>query len=104
MDKKAIIREMKLFKARLGKNMPLEKIYLFGSAATNGKMKKHSDIDILIVSNSFKGEKYGRGKGIHKHWTLDRPTDFICFTPDEFDRLKVKTTIVKEEVENGIAI
>jgi hypothetical protein len=47
---------------------------------------------------------FKRGAKMYDYWTLDYPVDFLCYTPEEFNRMKKQITIVKEAVENGIAI
>ncbi len=77
---------------------------LFGSRA-KGKSKRWSDFDLIIVSEAFKKSKnLKRGVGFYDYWDLDYPVDFLCYTPEEFDRLKNQMTIVKEAVEKGVEI
>ena len=45
-----------------------------------------------------------RGEKMYDYWTLDIPVDFLCYTPEEFNKLKKRISIVKEAVSNGIAI
>ncbi len=79
-------------------------MYLFGSRAY-GKTHRWSDFDLLIVSSQFRNKpSYERSLGFHKHWDIDYPVDFLCYTPEEFNKLKKQITIVKEAVENGIEI
>jgi len=59
----------------------------------------------MIISKNFRRKKFRyRSLGFYKYWNLDYPVDFICYTPEEFNRLKKQITIVKEAVENGIEI
>jgi len=102
--KETLIKELKTFKANLSKEVPIQKMILFGSQA-KGTPHKWSDIDLLVVSRKFKKIKpYQRLRGLHDHWTLDKPVDFLCYTPEEFARLKKGITLVREIVKNGIAV
>jgi predicted nucleotidyltransferase len=79
-------------------------MFLFGSRAW-GKPHQDSDIDLIIVSPTFRKKKpLARGLNLYDHWSLDYPVDFLCYTPEEFEKLKKKITIVKEAVERGIEI
>ena len=37
-------------------------------------------------------------------WPLDLPADFICYTPEEFEKLKKEVSIVSEALKEGIEI
>ena len=104
MGKRKHLEKLKEFKCRLSKEIPLEKVYLFGSRA-KGKPHRWSDFDLLIVSSEFRGKKFRyRPLGFWRYWDLNYPVDFLCYTPEEFNKLKKQITIVKEAVENGIEI
>lgn len=98
------LNELKEFKSTIKKDIPIDKFILFGSRA-KGTSKKYSDFDILIVSKKFnKMNKLDRSYAVDKKWHLDYPVDFLCYTPEEFNKLKKQITIVKEAVEEGIEI
>lgn len=98
------IEELTEFKKSIEKDTPIEKFILFGSRA-KGKPKKYSDFDILIVSKKFKNvNKLDRAYKIDARWELDYPVDFLCYTPEEFNKLKRQITIVREAVKEGIEI
>jgi len=105
MGKKKIIEaELRKFKEMVSKDFPVSKMYFFGSRAT-GKPHKYSDIDLIIVSSKFKRLNFfQRGAKMYDYWNLRYPVDFLCYTPEEFNKLKKQITIVKEAVENGIEI
>lgn len=104
VEKKDIIKELNEFKKRLSITLPVEKMILFGSYA-KGKVKKESDIDLIIVSNKFRGVRFRkRPVSLYKHWELDIPFDFLCYTPKEFRKMRKQITIVREAVKEGIAI
>lgn len=104
MGKKKDLNLMKKFKKELSKKISIKKMILFGSRAT-GKTHKWSDFDIVVVSNDFKGKKsFERGIGFYDYWGYDYPVDFLCYTPEEFEKLKKKITIVRNAVKEGIEI
>ena len=95
-----IIQQLKKFK----KNAHVDKLILFGSAA-KGKMTEHSDIDLVLVSKKFANKKrYKRPLKLYDFWTLNYPVDFLCYTPEEFEKQKNRITIVREAVLDGIEI
>lgn len=102
--KETLIKELKTFKANLSKDTPVQKMILFGSQA-RGKTSQWSDVDLLIVSRKFKKVKpYQRARGFHDYWTLDKPVDFLCYTPEEFAKLKKGITLVHQIVKDGIEV
>ena len=95
---------LKEFKKELSSSIPIEKMILFGSRIY-GKPHRWSDFDLVIVSKKFSGiDSLKRSLGFYDYWKLDYPVDFLCYTPEEFNKLKKQITIVKEAVENGIEI
>lgn len=104
MVRKEDLKHLKNFKSQLANHIPIKKMYLFGSRA-KGKPHRWSDFDLVIVSKRFKKkESFQRAVGFHKYWNIDYPVDFLCYTPEEFNKLKKQVTIVREAVENGIEI
>ena len=104
MGRRSHLKELELFGERLSKNLPLQKMILFGSRA-KGNASRYSDFDLLLVSSAFnKKASLDRPIGLYKKWTLDYPVDFLCYTPEEFHLLKKKPTLVREAVEEGIEI
>ncbi len=102
--KNGLIEELKEFKTALSSTFPIEKMLFFGSRAS-GEAKKWSDIDLLIVSKKFKGKRpLDRGVELYAKWTLDYPVDFLCYTPEEFEKSKKKIGIASHALKHGIAI
>ena len=99
-----LIKELAKFKRKLSSDIPLSKMILFGSTAT-GRAHRDSDIDLILVSEKFRGQKsFKRSIGFYKYWDLDYPVDFLCYTPEEFNKLKRQITIVSEAARKGIEI
>jgi predicted nucleotidyltransferase len=85
-----------------------EKIILFGSYA-RGDFNDDSDVDLLILDKRFKNKNiFERSKGLwilwHKKLRAGFPVDFLCYTPEEFEELKRKVSIVSEAVREGIEV
>jgi|SRR3989344_587835 len=104
MVKKKDLEIIKEFTKRVSKAMSIQKIILFGSRA-KGKTHEWSDFDIIIVSNKFNGiDSFKRGAVFYDYWDYNYPVDFLCYTPEEFNRLKKKISIVREALSNGIIV
>ncbi|MEW5760133.1 MAG: nucleotidyltransferase domain-containing protein [Candidatus Thermoplasmatota archaeon] len=99
-NKEKIIKKIKEFKNKI----KADKIIIFGSYVS-GNFTEDSDIDLLLVSKKFRGKDFHeRFKGLWLKWNLKLPVDFLCYTPEEFEKLKKGITIVREAVENGIEV
>ena len=104
MGRKSIVAKLKKFKKDLGKKIQMDKIIFFGSHVS-GKPNKNSDIDLIVVSKSFRKHVFReRAIGFYDYWDLDYPVDFLCYTPEEFKKLSGEVTIVREAVRHGIEI
>ncbi|MBI2971945.1 MAG: nucleotidyltransferase domain-containing protein [Candidatus Aenigmarchaeota archaeon] len=103
-ENKKIIEGVRDFKQVSKKNIGIEKIIIFGSAA-RGDMSEHSDVDLILVSKKFSQKSFlKRSLGLRKYWKLGYPADFICYTPEEFEREKKKVSIVSEALREGIVV
>ena len=101
MGRKKHIEHLKEFKKEIGKRIKIQKMILFGSRAS-GKPRKESDFDIIIVSPNFKGkDSLVRGREFYKSWNINYPVDFLCYTPEEFKKLKKQLTIVQIATKEG---
>lgn len=99
--KKTLEKKLKEFKMRTLRQFPIQKMYLFGSRAW-GKPHRDSDVDLIVVSPRFKTLNFfQRGARMYDFWNLRYPVDFLCYTPEEFEQLKKKITIVSEAVKRG---
>lgn len=102
--KKILLSKLRTFKRELSYELPIQKMILFGSRVT-GKPHRWSDIDLVIVSDKFKELKFRkRAAKMYDYWNLNYPVDFLCYTPEEFNKLKKQITIVKEAIREGIEI
>ncbi len=104
MGRKEDLNIVKEFKNKMSKKILVKKIILFGSRAS-GKTNEWSDYDIIIVSDEFKGVRsFKRVPKMYDFWDYDYPVDFLCYTLEEFNRMKKRATIVRNAVEEGIEI
>lgn len=101
---KTIVKELKEFKSNLRRDIPISRMILFGSGA-KGMFHQDSDIDLVIVSPKFRRLNFfKRGAKMYDYWNLNYPVDFLCYTPEEFNKFKKQITIVREAVKGGIEI
>lgn len=100
------VKIAKDFKRHAAKKYGIQKITMFGSQAT-GKTRRGSDIDLLVVSDKCRHKAEFMSK-LFREWHIVQkkkyPVDFICYTPEEFNRLSKQITIVKQAQEEGVAI
>ncbi len=80
------------------------KVLIFGSNVT-GKATENSDIDIIIISNYFKGTSFiKRMPMVLKAVRFEKHIDALCYTEDEFERIKTNSFIILDALENSIAV
>jgi predicted nucleotidyltransferase len=74
---------------------------LFGSRI-KGTADENSDIDVIVVSNAFANIPFiERMSLILKMIRFPKHIDFICYSPEEFARLKNKSSVLVDALENG---
>ncbi len=102
--KESIISALSKFKQKLEKKIEVQKMILFGSYA-RGDYKKESDVDLIIVSSDFRKISFPkRSWDFYNLWDIDMPVDYLCFTPEEFEKQKRKVSIVSMALKEGIVI
>lgn len=102
VKKRDIIKELRAFRKSL--EIDIDRMLLFGSHA-RGDSGKYSDVDLIIVSRMFEGQKqYKRAVPFYRKWGMDLAVDFLCFTPEEFEEAKENVSVVREAVREGVAI
>ena len=78
-----------------------EKILLFGSRI-KGTANEDSDIDVIVVSNAFANIPFiERMSLILKMIRFPKHIDFICYSPEEFQRIKDKSSVLMDALETG---
>src|SRR3989338_530149 len=105
MDReKSIKKEFEKFKRKANEDIPIQKMILFGSR-TKGKMGRDTDADLVIVSPAFKKmDFFQRGAAMYNYWDLRMPVDFLCYSPEEFEVLRKRASIVSTALKEGIEI
>lgn len=80
------IRSVKHYVKRLKKNnIPVQKVLLFGSYV-KGTPREDSDIDIAVISTSFKGDRFSdRRLIVPFRRGIDSRIEPMPFTPRDFD-------------------
>jgi predicted nucleotidyltransferase len=86
-----------------------QQIWHWGSRAY-GTPHEYSDIDLIVVSKSFAGERFIqrmpaflRKLGLVTDTSVE-VVDVLCYTPEEFERKKSQISIVREAVNKGTRI
>jgi predicted nucleotidyltransferase len=81
-----------------------EKVIVFGSRAA-GKPTVESDIDVVVISDYFDSIPIlKRMPLLLKKFPFPKHVDYICYTPEEFEKLKTSSTIIIEALEYGLRI
>lgn len=76
-------------------------LWFFGSRAS-GSAREESDLDLVLVSDKFKGRKFIYRLGdFLKTYDFPKHIDALCYTPDEFEKKRKEIGIVREAVETG---
>jgi predicted nucleotidyltransferase len=102
--KRTLIKELLAFSQQISKEYPLRRMILFGSQA-KGTAGKHSDIDLILVSDKFRGiKRLDRSPPLYLKWNLSYPVDILCYTPEEFERKKKFVGIVQEAIKEGVKL
>ncbi len=92
------------FLAKLKKAFRVEKVILFGSRA-RGDYLKDSDYDFVIVSKDFDGVHFlDRMKEVVKRCDAFFNADFLCYTPEEFEKKKRQIGTVGYAVKEGLVL
>jgi len=104
MDRKQIETVIRIYLKDLGKKIKIEKAILFGSAA-RGKIRKDSDIDLLVLSSSFANlpddQRFDLLYTARKNEvTQTAPMDIFGLTPEEYHQAGV-LSVTAEIKETG---
>ncbi len=104
MGKREFIKIIEDFAKNLSKDFNIKRVIFFGSRVS-GKATEDSDIDLIIVSDDFKGMGFfERGAMMYNYWKALIPIDFLCYTEEEFNKLKKRISIVSDAIRHGIII
>lgn len=94
----------KRYVKKVKKAYPDARAFLFGSRARTDHWVT-SDFDLLVISKKFADKSTGKRIGdLLKLWTFHRDLDVICLTPDEFNRRKKTSSLLKLIAHDGIEV
>ena len=80
------------------------KIIVFGSRV-RGNARSDSDIDVIVVSDRFKNIPFIRRMPMLLRLVrFDQHIDFLCYTEEEFERIKDESAVVKSAMESGVVV
>jgi len=89
---------------RLRRRYQPELILAFGSR-TRGEGLAESDLDLLVVSERFRGIAFlDRASMLLAELDIPFATDLLCYTPEEFARKRREHGIVRLAMEEGLRL
>ena len=95
-EEKNLIDRICDFISEVDAELGVEKAYIFGSTA-KGKRLKESDVDIIIVSKSFKKMPLLKRLGkLQRLWRHREELQALTYTPEEFE--KAKDRLMMQEI------
>lgn len=99
----------KVYLKNIPKSIRVKLVFLFGSYAT-GKVRKDSDIDVIIVSPDFKKMEFIKRLELLSHvqgasaLTRSVPMDIIGYTPEEFENIDKESIVMRRAKREGKVI
>jgi len=88
------------------RNLPIRvgEAILFGSSVRGDRLAD-SDVDLIVVSDDFKGMSFPeRFLILQKNWKSELTLEAFGFTKDEFRKVKNKSIVLQEATEYGIRL
>jgi uncharacterized protein len=93
------------FAERLREELGAERVLLFGSHA-RGNAARDSDYDFIVVADHYRSIRpLDRERGLHDLFyevVGVAPLDFICLTPEEFEKARRSITLVAAVLPESI--
>jgi predicted nucleotidyltransferase len=103
MDRETLVTAQRFAKA-LKKQMNVTRLMLFGSRARVDNFVT-SDFDFVLVSGDFSGIPFVRRVApLYKLWHSSRDLEVLCYTPEEWSRLKDKRGILLNAQDEGVRL
>lgn len=94
----------RLFSRRLRTKLPVERLILFGSRARGDNLLT-SDFDFVVVSRAFRSVPFvKRASLVYAAWVENHRLEAICYTPEEWNRLKDRRGILLNAQQHGLEI
>lgn len=94
-DKRPLIERVREYVKALDAEMDVNQVFLYGSTA-KGKRHRNSDVDIIIISESFAGMPEPKRWGLLQHmWSYKEDLETLAYTPKEFDKIKERFLMQK---------
>ncbi len=79
-------------------------VIIFGSRVKGGA-REDSDIDVIVVSDYFKDIPFiKRMPMLLRLVYFEKHIDFLCYTEEEFNRIKDESVIVRTALREGINV
>ena len=103
MDKNTVLEIISRFrKAIESRDITINKVILFGSYA-DGTFSEESDIDVIIVSDDFKGKNYWERIEILSDaiYKVFEPIEAVAMTSEEWEK---KESSIVDYAQNGEVI
>lgn len=80
------------------------KIMVFGSRV-KGTATDDSDIDVIIIAESFREIPFvNRMATVMKSVRFQKHVDYLCYTPDEYERLKDRSSVLKDAASYAVEV
>lgn len=74
----------------------------YGSRARGMATHPRSDFDLIVVAPEFAAHGWvQRLVAAYACWPVAHAADILCYTPDEFERLAGRASIVREALQTG---
>lgn len=81
-----------------------ESVLIFGSRAS-GSAEENSDIDVIVVSSYFADMPFLRRMPyVLRKVPFIKHVDYLCYTPDEYERIKDESAIIMDALENSVEL
>lgn len=104
-EKNNIKKLIKEYLKNFSPNIRVKGVFLFGSYAT-GKIRKNSDVDLIIISPDFKKINFIKRLEILSQFRKNKitrlmPMDIFGYTPEEFKNIDRESIIMKQAKKEG---
>jgi predicted nucleotidyltransferase len=87
-DPRPIMERVREWIGKVNAKIPLTKVLLFGSTA-KGTRTEESDVDLIVISKSFKGvHELDRLEMLLHLWSFVEELNILAYTPEEFNKVK----------------